>query len=37
MTPNNPIGRVDMFMVTHHGLPSSNNPVWFERLIRGWR
>ena len=27
MTPNNPIGRVDMFMVTHHGLPSSNNPV----------
>lgn len=27
MTPNNPIGQVDMFMVTHHGLPSSNNPV----------
>ena len=27
MTPNNPIGKVDMFMVTHHGLPSSNNPV----------
>lgn len=27
MMPNNPIGRVDMFMVTHHGLPSSNNPV----------
>ena len=27
MIPNNPIGQVDMFMVTHHGLPSSNNPV----------
>lgn len=27
VTPNNPIGQVDMFMVTHHGLPSSNNPA----------
>ena len=27
MMPNNPVGQVDMFMVTHHGLPSSNNPV----------
>ncbi len=27
MTPNNPIGKVDLFMVTHHGLPTSNNPV----------
>lgn len=27
MMPNNPIGQVDMYMVTHHGLPSSNNPV----------
>ncbi|MCA9070913.1 MAG: MBL fold metallo-hydrolase [Planctomycetaceae bacterium] len=27
MTPNNPIGQVDLFMVTHHGLPTSNNPV----------
>ncbi|MBW3540626.1 MAG: MBL fold metallo-hydrolase [Planctomycetes bacterium] len=27
MTPSNPLGRVDLFMVTHHGLPSSNNPV----------
>jgi len=27
VTPRNPIGQVDMFMVTHHGLPSSNNPV----------
>lgn len=27
MMPNNPIGQVDMFMVTHHGLPYSNNPV----------
>ncbi|MSR57531.1 MAG: MBL fold metallo-hydrolase [Planctomycetaceae bacterium] len=30
VTPNNPIGQVDLFMVTHHGLNSSNNPtlVW---------
>ena len=27
VTPNNAIGRVDLFMVTHHGLPSSNNPA----------
>lgn len=27
VTPNNPLGQVDLFMVTHHGLPSSNNPV----------
>jgi len=27
MTPNNPIGQVDLFMVTHHGLNVSNNPV----------
>jgi competence protein ComEC len=27
MTPNNPLGEVDLFMVTHHGLNSSNNPV----------
>lgn len=27
MTPNNPVGTVDLFMVTHHGLPSSNNPA----------
>ncbi|MEZ6133208.1 MAG: MBL fold metallo-hydrolase [Planctomycetaceae bacterium] len=27
MTPNNPIGTVDLFMVTHHGLPVSNNPA----------
>jgi hypothetical protein len=27
VTPNNPIGQVDMFMVTHHGLESSNNPA----------
>lgn len=27
VTPNNPIGQVDLFMVTHHGLPSSNNPA----------
>lgn len=27
VTPNNPLGKVDMFMVTHHGLPMSNNPA----------
>ena len=27
MTPNNPLGHVDVFMATHHGLDISNNPV----------
>lgn len=27
MSPNNPIGQIDLFMGTHHGLPVSNNPV----------
>ena len=27
VTPNNPLGIIDLFMVTHHGLPTSNNPV----------
>ncbi|MBX3437951.1 MAG: MBL fold metallo-hydrolase, partial [Planctomycetaceae bacterium] len=27
VTPNNALGTVDLFMVTHHGLPVSNNPV----------
>ncbi len=27
VTPNNPLGTIDLFMVTHHGLPLSNNPV----------
>jgi competence protein ComEC len=27
MTPNNPVGKIDLFMVTHHGLPASNNPT----------
>lgn len=32
MTPNNPVGKVDVFMVTHHGLPSSNNPVLVKAI-----
>ena len=27
VTPKNPLGQIDLFMVTHHGLPSSNNPA----------
>jgi competence protein ComEC len=27
MTPNNPIGQIDLYMVTHHGLNVSNNPA----------
>jgi competence protein ComEC len=30
VTPRNPIGKVDTFMVTHHGLPNSNNPVFVK-------
>ncbi|MCA8997066.1 MAG: MBL fold metallo-hydrolase [Planctomycetaceae bacterium] len=32
VTPNNSIGKVDLFMVTHHGLPVSNNPVLVKAI-----
>ncbi len=32
MSPNNPIGKIDLFMVTHHGLPNSNNPVLVKAI-----
>jgi beta-lactamase superfamily II metal-dependent hydrolase len=32
VTPNNPIGKVDLFMVTHHGLNQSNNPVLVKAI-----
>ncbi|QDT34394.1 ComEC/Rec2 family competence protein [Thalassoglobus polymorphus] len=32
VTPNNPIGQVDLFMVTHHGLSTSNNPVFVKAI-----
>jgi len=32
MTPNNPIGQVELFMVTHHGLEVSNNPVLVKAI-----
>lgn len=32
VTPNNPVGEVDLFMVTHHGLPVSNNPAFVKAI-----
>lgn len=32
MLPNNPLGLIDLFMVTHHGLPVSNNPVLVKAI-----
>lgn len=27
VSPNNPLGHIDLFMVTHHGMATSNNPA----------
>lgn len=32
VTPNNPIGKIDLFMVTHHGMGISNNPVLVKAI-----
>ena len=32
VTPNNPIGKIDLFMVTHHGLDVSNNPTMVHAI-----
>lgn len=32
VAPNNPLGKIDLFMVTHHGLPASNNPVFVKAI-----
>ncbi len=32
MSPNNPLGQIDLLMATHHGLPVSNNPVMVQAL-----
>ncbi len=32
VTPNNPLGHIDLFMVTHHGLNVSNNPVLVKAI-----
>jgi len=32
VTPNNPLGTIEMFMVTHHGLNQSNNPTLVKAI-----
>ncbi len=32
VSPRNPIGKIDLFMVTHHGLNASNNPTLVREI-----
>ena len=37
MCPNNPVGTVDMYMVTHHGLAQSDRRRSCTACARAWR
>ena len=35
--PKIPVGTIDLFMVTHHGLAQSNNDALVHGILRAWR